>query len=105
MLRGSFRLCTVPVVCYNTVKLIVPFVCGRAKLSLILLYYNLWSGFSQVKTNLRNEMVLLDGTLCNQMTQYVFARCLQEEFKDTNELVLLDDLWYFCDHGALGHQM
>ena len=50
-------------------------------------------------------MVLLDGALCNQMTQYVFARCLQEEFKDTNELVLLDDLWYFCDHGALGHQM
>lgn len=51
------------------------------------------------------KMVLLDGALCNQMTQYVFARCLQEEFKDTNELVLLDDLWYFCDHGALGHQM
>lgn len=42
------------------------------------------------------KMVLLDGGLANQMTQYVFARCLQEEHPD--ELVLLDDLWFYCRH-------
>lgn len=48
------------------------------------------------------KMVLLDGALCNQMTQYIFARCLQEELSDTNELVILDDLWFYCQHGLLG---
>lgn len=51
------------------------------------------------------KMVLLDGALCNQMTQYIFARCLQEELKDTNELVILDDLWFYCEHGALCNQV
>lgn len=49
------------------------------------------------------KMVLLDGALANQMTQYIFARCLQEANPD--ELVLLDDLWFYCGHGELSAQM
>lgn len=37
------------------------------------------------------KIVLLDGGLANQMTQYIFARCLQEETHDT---VYLDDLFF-----------
>lgn len=51
------------------------------------------------------KMVLLDGALCNQMTQYVFARCLEEELKDTEELVILDDLWFYCNHGELADKV
>lgn len=45
------------------------------------------------------KTVLLDGGLANQMTQYIFARCLQEEHPD--ELVLLDDLWFYCRHETI----
>jgi hypothetical protein len=37
------------------------------------------------------KIVLLDGGFANQMTQYIFARCLQEE---SNEPVFLDDLFF-----------
>lgn len=37
------------------------------------------------------KIVMLDGGLANQMTQYIFARCLQEE---TSEAVFLDDLFF-----------
>lgn len=46
------------------------------------------------------KIVLLDGALSNQMTQYIFARCLEEELKDTDETVYLDDLWFYCPHDA-----
>ena len=49
------------------------------------------------------KIVLLDGGLANQMTQYIFARCLQEENPD--ELVLLDDLWFYFRHDALCEQV
>lgn len=49
------------------------------------------------------KTVLLDGGLANQMTQYIFARCLQEANPD--ELVLLDDLWFYCRHDALCEQV
>ncbi len=42
------------------------------------------------------KIVLLDGGLANQMTQYIFARCLEEELKDTDEIVFLDDLWFYA---------
>jgi hypothetical protein len=41
------------------------------------------------------KIVLLDGGLSNQMTQYTFARCLQEETQDE---VYLDDLWFHVPH-------
>lgn len=41
-------------------------------------------------------MVLLDGGLFNQVTQYVFARNLEIA---TGEAVYLDDSWFFVDHG------
>lgn len=44
------------------------------------------------------KIVMLDGALVNQMTQYIFARCLEEELKGTDEQVLLDDLWFFHRH-------
>lgn len=47
------------------------------------------------------KIVLLDGALANQMTQYIFARCLEEELKDTDEEVYLDDLWFYSYHGAV----
>lgn len=46
------------------------------------------------------KIVMMDGGLSNQLTQYIFARCLEEELKDTDELVMLDDLWFFCEHNA-----
>lgn len=49
------------------------------------------------------KMVLLDGGLANQMTQYIFARCLQEAQPD--ELVLLDDLWFYSPHDELCQQV
>lgn len=49
------------------------------------------------------KTVLLDGGLANQMTQYIFARCLQEANPD--ELVLLDDLWFYCPHDDLCRQV
>jgi len=49
------------------------------------------------------KVVLLDGGLANQMTQYIFARCLQEE--QPNELVLLDDLWFYCQHLSIYDQI
>ncbi len=48
------------------------------------------------------KTVLLDGGLANQMTQYIFARCVQEA--QPEELVLLDDLWFFCRHDAFCEQ-
>ncbi len=50
------------------------------------------------------KIVLLDGALANQMTQYIFARCLEKELEDTNEPVFLDDLWFYCSHGELCEQ-
>lgn len=44
------------------------------------------------------KIVLLDGSFANQVTQYIFARCLEEELKDTDEEVYLDDLWYYTQH-------
>ncbi|MHB8066213.1 MAG: alpha-1,2-fucosyltransferase [Ruminiclostridium sp.] len=44
------------------------------------------------------KIVLLDGGLANQMTQYIFARCLEEE---TNDAVFLDDLWFHVQHDSL----
>jgi hypothetical protein len=44
------------------------------------------------------KIVLLDGGLANQMTQYIFARCLEEETKDA---VFLDDLWFHVKHDSL----
>ncbi len=41
------------------------------------------------------KIVLLDGALANQMTQYIFARCLQ---KETNDTVYLDDLFFHNPH-------
>lgn len=41
------------------------------------------------------KIVLLDGGLANQMTQYIFARCLEEE---TDDAVFLDDLWFHIPH-------
>ena len=41
------------------------------------------------------KIVLLDGGLSNQMIQYIFARCLQEE---THDSVFLDDLWFHVPH-------
>ena len=38
------------------------------------------------------KIVLLDGGLANQMTQYIFARCLQQA---TDEPVFLDDLYFY----------
>lgn len=49
------------------------------------------------------KTVLLDGGLANQMTQYIFARCLQEARPD--EPVLLDDLWFYCRHDDLCEQV
>lgn len=44
------------------------------------------------------KIVLLDGGLANQMTQYIFARCLEEETKDA---VYLDDLWFYVQHDSV----
>ena len=44
------------------------------------------------------KIVLFDGALANQMIQYIFARCLEEELKDTDEEVYLDDLWFYTQH-------
>lgn len=41
------------------------------------------------------KIVLLDGAFANQMTQYIFARCLQEE---TTDAVFLDDLYFHVRH-------
>lgn len=38
------------------------------------------------------KIVMLDGGLSNQLTQYIFARCLEIE---TSETVFLDDSWFF----------
>ena len=43
------------------------------------------------------KMVLLDGALYNQVTQYVFARNLEIH---TGEQVLLDDSWFFTEHAC-----
>lgn len=52
------------------------------------------------------KIVMLDGGLSNQMTQYIFARCLEERLKDTDELILLDDLWFFCEYsGGLDREL
>ncbi len=51
------------------------------------------------------KIVLLDGGLTNQLTQYIFARCLEENTKDKNELILLDDLWFFCQHPLTGDKL
>lgn len=50
------------------------------------------------------KIVLLDGALANQMTQYIFARCLEEELQGTEEQVFLDDLWFYCPHEVLARQ-
>lgn len=44
------------------------------------------------------KIVLLDGGLANQMTQYIFARCLEEE---TDDAVYLDDLWFHVQHDSI----
>jgi hypothetical protein len=44
------------------------------------------------------KIVMLDGGLANQMTQYIFARCLQQE---TDDNVFLDDLWFHVHHGSI----
>lgn len=41
------------------------------------------------------KIVLLDGAFANQMTQYIFARCLQEA---SNDAVFLDDLYFHVRH-------
>ena len=47
------------------------------------------------------KIVLLDGAFANQVTQYIFARCLEEELKGTDEVVYLDDLWFHAQHISL----
>ena len=44
------------------------------------------------------KIVLLDGGLVNQVTQYVFARNLEIH---TGEQVLLDDSWFFIEHDSI----
>ena len=51
------------------------------------------------------KIVLLDGALANQMTQYIFARCLEEELKETGEEVYLDDLWFYAQHDSVCKQI
>ena len=48
------------------------------------------------------KIVLLDGALANQMTQYIFARCLEIA---TGDMVYLDDLWFYTSHGSLGDKI
>ena len=50
------------------------------------------------------KIVLLDGGLANQMTQYIFARNLEEYLKDTEEEVYFDDLWFFLPHTDICEQ-
>ena len=57
------------------------------------------------RRNVNMKIVLLDGAFANQVTQYIFARCLEEELKGTNEVVYLDDLWFYVNHGSLGKSM
>lgn len=47
------------------------------------------------------KIVLMDGGLSNQMTQYIFARCLQEETQDD---VFIDDLWFYVPHSSLAEE-
>lgn len=51
------------------------------------------------------KIVLLDGGLANQMTQYIFARSLQEHLKNSTEEVYFDDLWFYMQHGQLADQV
>ncbi|MCM1565414.1 MAG: alpha-1,2-fucosyltransferase [Dehalobacter sp.] len=48
------------------------------------------------------KIVLLDGALANQTTQYIFARCLEEA---TGDKVYLDDLWFYLEHGDLAESV
>ena len=47
------------------------------------------------------KIVMLDGALANQITQYIFSRCLEIATKD---VVYLDDSWFYLRHDTLAEQ-